>query len=45
MIHYFRETVGYVLLVLLLTGLIFGVTVNGKHHQIKCSEDKGVVVE
>lgn len=30
---------------IILWGLLFGVTWNGKHHGISCTSDRGVVIE
>lgn len=34
-----------IVMFIVIWGLLFGVTVNGKHHGISCSTEKGVVVE
>lgn len=37
--------IGLVVTILIVWALIFGVTIDGKHHGITCTSDKGVVVE
>lgn len=41
----FINWLGIFLFIAMCCAVCGGVTVNGKHHQISCSCDKGVVVE
>ena len=37
--------IGFIATVLVLWAFIFGVTVSGRHYDLSCSCDRGVVVE
>lgn len=45
MMNDLRELLGLCLFVAAVCAMLWGVTIDGKHHSVSCSCDHGVVVE